>query len=61
MRISTSDAMYYLDPREFPPPLGAKVLLLTDERIAVIGCWQDGMIGWHPLPKIPPSLKREQQ
>lgn len=48
---------FWLDPDENPPPRGCKVFLLTRGQIAVIGQWSDDCIGWHPLLKIPHSIK----
>jgi hypothetical protein len=44
----------YLYPRagDAKPPGGAKVLLLTNGGICVVGQWKDEpwCVGWHPLP-----------
>lgn len=47
----------FLDPDEHTPPLGSKVLLLTPGGTCVIGHWSDWFVGWHPLPRVPASLR----
>lgn len=51
----------FLDPQESPPPLGAKVLLLTADGTCVIGAYahNGGFLAWHPLPKVPPHIKEK--
>lgn len=36
------------------PPVGKKVLLLTEGGVAVIGLWSKdgGFVAWSPLPKV---------
>jgi hypothetical protein len=36
-----------------PPPSGAKVLLLTEGCVCIVGPWSKsrGLLGWAPLPK----------
>lgn len=61
--LASRDA-YWIDPRDTadprnPPPRGTKIQLLNCTGTSVQGDWRDdgGFIGWHPLLKIPPSLK----
>lgn len=49
----------YLDPAEHPPPLGAKILLLTPGHVCCIGHWNEWFIAWHPLPTIPKHIKEQ--
>lgn len=39
-------------------PRGVKLFLLTDWGVAIIGQMPTkAVIGWHPLPKIPPEIQ----
>lgn len=53
----------WLDPREYPPPVGVKLFLLTAENIAVIGKWdnESRLTGWRPLFNTPESIKQLQR
>ena len=44
-----------------PPDVNAKVLLLTEGRIATLGKWGDGasVIAWSPLPKRDKELEEQ--
>ena len=46
-------AVYWRDSTQYPPPVGRKLLLLTDGGVAVIGLWNKdgGFQAWSPLPK----------
>ena len=52
---------YWIDPQEQTPPIGKKLLLLTQYGVAVLGHWyaEGQFIAWAPLPKIPESIKRK--
>ena len=42
-------------------PKGSKVLLLNQAGIAQTGSWtgkDDWFVGWFPLPKIPPEIRK---
>ena len=42
-------------------PMGSKVLLLNQAGIAQTGSWtgkDDWFVGWFPLPKIPPEIRK---
>jgi len=45
--------VYWRDPAKQSPPVGRKLLLLTDGGVAVIGLWHKdgGFQAWSPLPK----------
>jgi hypothetical protein len=45
--------VYWRDPGHYTPPVGRKLLLLTDGGVAVIGLWHrdGGFVAWSPLPK----------
>ena len=45
--------LYWRDAVLNPPPIGVKLLLLTEGGVAVVGDWKDdgGFIAWCPLPK----------
>jgi hypothetical protein len=46
------------DPSRQDPPLGRKLILLTETGCAVIGCWERvGYLAWAPLPSKPEWLK----
>ena len=42
-----------------PPPTRAKLLILTQGGVCVIGSWGEGDVAWAPLPKRN-STKEEQ-
>jgi hypothetical protein len=46
-------SVYWRNPAEYAPPVGRKLLLLTDGGVAVIGLWSKdgGFQAWSPLPK----------
>ena len=46
-------SVYWRDPAQYAPPVGRKLLLLTDGGVAVIGLWSKdgGFQAWSPLPK----------
>ena len=48
-----SGEVYWRDPQTDPPPLGRKLLVLTDGGVAVIGDWKhdSNFAAWSPLPK----------
>lgn len=48
----------WLEPSEYPPPRGTKLLVLTAGGIATVGHWASDCIGWLPLPDSTPALKR---
>ncbi len=48
----------FLDPKTNPPPLGEKVLLLTEAGVVIVGNWQEGCIGWSPRPNVPEFMKQ---
>lgn len=48
----------WLDPEEFEPPKGQKLLLLTKGGIATVGNWANDCKAWLPLPDTPRKLKR---
>lgn len=52
--VSTEE-VEYLDPKAFPPPKGAQVMLLTIGGIGIRGCWSDdgSYVGWYPMPRVP--------
>lgn len=52
-RVVTAPTVRWVDPEWCPPPMGVKILLLTEGGVAVIGTWRDdgGFIRWSPLPK----------
>ena len=54
---AVSGQVYWRDPQEFPPPRGAKMLILTDGGVAVISDWTDNsnFEAWSPLPKRRPA------
>jgi len=54
---STTDELYFRDPKSHPPPRGTSMLLLNPGGICIIGQWTDDCIGWCPKPKIPKALK----
>ena len=43
----------YRCPVDFPPPRGAKLLLLTSDGVTVVGDWVDdsNFVAWSPMPK----------
>lgn len=51
--VAGGDAFLYPGAGDERPPGGAKVLLLTQGGICVIGQWKDksDLLGWAPLPK----------
>lgn len=53
----TSPEIEFIDADDKPPPTDRKLLLLTRTGVAIIGKWDEGCIGWLPLPKIPAKLK----
>lgn len=59
MRVETAWSVEWLDADEHPPPKGTKVLLLTRGGVAVMGHWQQGMVAWTPLPRVPQSIKEK--
>ena len=44
-------------PKEHPPPMGVRMLLLNPSGVCVIGTWADWALAWAPLPKITPEMK----
>lgn len=58
-RYLADESPSWKHPKEHPPPLGTKMLLLTRGGVAVIGNWdvQVGAVAWCPLPKVDPLLK----
>ena len=46
-------SVYWRNPAQYAPPVGRKLLLLTDGGVAVIGLWakDGGFQAWRPLPK----------
>ncbi len=58
-RIPTAPVAAWLDPDEYRPPEGVKLLLLTEGGIAILGHWGYGCVAWSPLPKIPPKIKEK--
>lgn len=54
------DAYYrYPAAGDEPAPPGAKLLILTQGGVCVIGSWGEGDVAWAPLPKRN-STKEEQ-
>lgn len=43
------------------PPGGAKVLLLTEGGVCVVGSWGPHMLAWAPLPKSNKDKERRSQ
>ena len=45
----------YLDPAEYPPPRGIKLLILTTGNVAIVSDWSDDSnhAYWSPLPPKP--------
>lgn len=60
LRISgaTAPRPVWLDPAEYTPPRGSKLLLLTGGGIATVGQWGDDCIAWLPLPDSTATIKR---
>jgi len=58
-RHLASDNPQYRHPKDDPPPLGTKLLLLTQGSICVVGDWrpEQGAVAWSPLPKISDELR----
>lgn len=55
--------IFWIDPQEQTPPLGKKMLLLTQYGVAILGHWyaEGQFIAWAPLPKIPEGIKQKCQ
>ncbi len=50
------DAVYrYPGAGDEPAMLGAKVLILTQGGVCVIGTWGEDAVAWAPLPKRNPT------
>lgn len=47
----------WLDPRQYPPPRGNKILLLTKWGICLTGHWGNDCKAWLPLPDTPREIK----
>lgn len=49
------DEVYWRYPSQSAPPIGRKLLLLTEGGVAVVGEWKvgGGFTAWSPLPKKP--------
>lgn len=48
----------WLDPREYPPPLGNKIDLLTYGGLSTDGYWSEDCAAWAPLRDTPPHIKQ---
>lgn len=47
-----SDEIFFITPKECPPPKGVDMLLLTKYGKAIIGKWNDeDCVGYYPMPK----------
>jgi hypothetical protein len=59
--VVVSEKEYYFDAEEVPPPRGMTINLLTEWGRACQGPWVDGggFVGWAPLHRVSPSLKRK--
>lgn len=53
----TTGITTFLDPAEVEPPIASKILMLTPGRVCIVGPWSDWAVGWHPLPRIPKTLR----
>lgn len=50
-----------LDPKEYPPPRGRKIILITKGNIQCVGEWDDDCKAWHPLLPNPGWRKKHGQ
>lgn len=53
----------WLDPREFQPPLGVKLFVLTAENIAIVSSWDHNgkFAAWRPMFNVPSNVKAYQR
>jgi hypothetical protein len=52
--VASAETLYrYPDAGDSLPPGGAKVILLTEGGVAIVGRWarNSGFVAWAPLPK----------
>lgn len=53
-----TEAHFFRDPAEYPPPRGVKLILGTRYGTCVQGHWNDSdCLGWLPMPKYTTAMK----
>jgi hypothetical protein len=59
-RYMASSRLRWRHPADEVPPLGTKLLILTDGGVCVIGLWdpQTGARAWCPLPRLSKEMKK---